>query len=98
MVYGIPHFCIFLFHKKFFLICVIDIFADNNTAVVQKRSFRVAVCHHNYVHVSGGMIRAACTQIACFFSLLKGIIINVDFLDNYIVGFDDNLTIYHQIQ
>ena len=44
------------------------------------------------------MIRATCTQNRLLFSLLMGILINVDFLDNEILGFDDNLTVYHQLQ
>ena len=45
------------------------------------------------LHVSGGMIRAACIKIACFLPRLMGNIFNVDFLENEIVVFDKHLTV-----
>ena len=49
-----------------------------------------------YVHISGGMIRTAYmpyTNSHALLALLMGSIFNVDFLENEIVGFDENLTI-----
>ena len=73
-----------------FLNCIIDIFVDNNTVVVQKRSFLVAVWQN--IHTARQWLHVyKITFFFCYF--WSGSIFNVDFLEfNDILGFPKNLT------
>ena len=65
---------------------------DNDTDSCADTQFSGG-CLTVYVHISGGMIPAACIQNRLFLPLLIGRIFNVNFFENEIVAYDENVIV-----
>ena len=66
---------------------------SSNTDVVEKVISLEAASQHGGTSVAEGSPHSTWTEIALFWSLFTGGSFLVDFLENEILGFDENLTV-----